>query len=184
MKGWWRWALPLAALPVLALLYWGLGQDQRLLPSALKGQEAPAFQLANLYDPSDSLSLADLEGKVVVLNYWASWCIPCITEHPVLVQMREHYNPEEVALVGVLFQDTPERGKRFMEELGGEWPLVTDPGSLTAIRYGVYKVPETYFIGADGVVALRSDGAVTWDFVQQKVDSLLVARRTGAGAGS
>ena len=184
MKGWRRWSLPLWAVPVLALLYWGLGQDQRRLPSALEGREAPAFRLANLYDPSDSLSLDDLEDKVVVLNYWASWCIPCISEHPVLVQLREHYDPDEVALVGVLFQDAPENGKRFIEELGGEWPLVLDPGSRTAIEYGVYGVPETYFIGADGIVALRHDLAVTWDLVTRTVDSLLVARRAGAsGAG-
>ncbi len=178
MRTWWRWTLPLAAVPVLALLYWGLGQDQRRLPSALEGRDAPAFRLANLYNPSDSVSLSDFEGKVVVLNYWASWCIPCIAEHPVLVRLREAYDPEEVALIGVLFQDTPENGMRFIEELGGEWPLVTDAGSRTAIEYGVYGVPETYFIGTDGVVALRHDLAVTWDLVEQKVDSLLVARAT------
>ncbi|WP_419938121.1 redoxin family protein [Candidatus Palauibacter sp.] len=184
MNGWWRWALPLAALPVLALLYWGLGQDQRRLPSALEGREAPAFRLANLYEPSDSVSLSDFEGKVVVLNYWASWCIPCISEHPVLVRLRETYDPEEVALIGVLFQDAPENGMRFIEELGGEWPLVTDPGSRTAIEYGVYGVPETYFIGADGVIALRHDLAVTWDLVERNVDSLLVARAAAAPPGS
>ena len=134
VRGLWRWALPLAAVPVLALLYWGLGQDQRRLPSALEGREAPAFRLANLYNPSDSVSLRDFEGKVVVLNYWASWCIPCIAEHPVLVRMRETYDPEEVALIGVLFQDTPENGMRFIEELGGEWPLATDPGSRDGDR--------------------------------------------------
>ena len=183
MRGWLRWALPLSALPVLALLWWGLGQDQRRLPSALEGREAPAFRLANLYEPSDSLSLGDLEGKVVVLNYWASWCIPCISEHPVLVRLRESYDPEEVALVGVLFQDSPENGARFFDRYGGEWPLVLDPGSRTAIEYGVYGVPETYFIGADGIVALRHDLAVTWDLVARTVDSLLVARRAGAAVG-
>ena len=175
----WRWLVPLSVVPLLALLAWGLTQDARRLPSALEGSEAPAFSLANLYDPSDSISLSDFGGKVVVLNFWASWCQPCVAEHPVLVRLRERYDPEDVALVGVLFQDRPENGQLFMERLGGEWPLVTDPGSRTAIRYGVYGVPETFFVGADGVVALRHDLPVTWDLVASKVDSLLGARGRG-----
>ncbi len=170
------WALPLLTIPVLALLWWGLGQDQRRLPSALEGRQAPSFTLANLYDPSDSLSLEDVRGKVVIVNYWASWCLPCISEHPVLLQLREHYDPEDVALVGILFQDAPENGIDFFRRLGGEWPLTTDPASRTAIEYGVYGVPETFFIGADGTVALRHDLPVTWEVVSSTIDSLLAAR--------
>ena len=71
-----RWVLPLAFVPMLALLAWGLTRDARRLPSALEGKLAPDFTLADLYDPSDSVSLHDFEGKVVVLNFWASWCLP------------------------------------------------------------------------------------------------------------
>ncbi|MDX1577822.1 MAG: redoxin family protein [Gemmatimonadota bacterium] len=176
MRPWLRWALPFTALPVLALLAFGLTRDARRLPSALAGGEAPPFKLANLYDPGDSLAVQDLRGKVVVLNFWASWCAPCLVEHPVLIRLSETYDPEDVVLLGVLYQDTPERGRAFFEQLGGDWPSVMDPGSRTAIRYGVYGVPETFFIGADGRVASRHESAVTWELVTSKVDSLLAAR--------
>ncbi len=167
---------PLSALPALGLLAWGLTRDVGRLPSALEGGQAPAFTLSKLYEPGDSLSLDRFAGKVVVLNFWASWCLPCIEEHPVLVRLSSHYDPEDVVLLGVLFQDTRENGKDFLARHGGDWLMVVDPGSETAIRYGVYGVPETFFIGADGKVALRHDLAVTWDLVSTKIDSLLVAR--------
>ena len=176
MKGWMRWVLPLAFVPMLALLAWGLTRDARRLPSALEGQLAPDFTLADLYNPIDSVSLHDFEGKVVVLNFWASWCIPCITEHPVLVKLHETYAPEDVALLSVLFQDAPENGQAFIQDLGGDWRMVVDPRSHTAIRYGVYGVPETFFIGADREVALRHDLAVDWDLVSTMVDSLVATR--------
>ena len=171
-----RWVLPLAFVPMLALLAWGLTRDARRLPSALEGQLAPDFTLADLYNPIDSVSLHDFEGKVVVLNFWASWCIPCITEHPVLVKLHETYAPEDVALLSVLFQDAPENGQAFIQDLGGDWRMVVDPRSHTAIRYGVYGVPETFFIGADREVALRHDLAVDWDLVSTMVDSLVATR--------
>ena len=176
MRGWVRWMLPLAAVPVLLLLAWGLTRDARRLPSMLEGQEAPMFDLANLYEGGDPVILGEFAGKVVVLNFWASWCLPCVSEHPVLVRLSETYDPEDVVVLGVLFQDTPERGQAFIQQLGGDWRMAVDPGSPTAIRYGVYGVPETFFIGADGQVSLRVDLPVTWDLVTQQVDSLLVAR--------
>ncbi len=176
MKSWMRWGLPLTALPVLGLLAWGLTQDARRLPSMLEGREAPLFDLANLYEAGDSVRLGEFTGKVVVVNFWASWCGPCVYEHPVLVRLSETYDPEDVVVLGVLFQDTPEQGQAFIERLGGDWRMAVDPGSPTAIRYGVYGVPETFFIGADGRVSRRVDLPVTWDLVTQQVDSLLAAR--------
>jgi cytochrome c biogenesis protein CcmG/thiol:disulfide interchange protein DsbE len=113
----------------------------------------------------------------VVLNYWASWCVPCIAEHAELVRLSESYPSAAVQLIGVLFQDERENGRRFMSRMGGDWPIVTDEGSRTSIRYGVYGVPETFFIGADGVVAYRQVGPVTWPLIVSKIDSLLAAGR-------
>lgn len=170
------WILPLLAIPALAVLAFGLTRDVRRLPSALVGLERPEFKLAMMDDPSDSISIAEFRGKVVVLNFWASWCGPCIMEHPELVRLSRTYDPEDVVLLGVLFQDDPANGRAFMDYYGGDWPIVVDPSSRTAIRYGVYGVPETFFIGADGKVARRHEYAVTWDLVTTMVDSLLDAR--------
>lgn len=197
MRGRLRWLLPVSVLPVVFLLAYGLGRDATVLPSALVGSEAPEFRLQTL--EGDTVRLADLRGKVVVLNFWASWCIPCRTEHPILVRVSETWPADEVAVVGVVYQDSRPNARRFMERLGGDWPSGLDPASRTAIDYGVYGVPETFFLSPDGRVAKKQVGPITWELVRTTVDSLLAAgsaegrprepsrpaeERPGAGAGA
>lgn len=129
-----------------------------------------------LPDEAKEIVLSDLRGRVVILNFWASWCAPCRAEHPVLVRTDETYDRDDVVLLGVLYQDTEENGRRFMSEFGGDWPTVLDPNSRTALDYGVYGAPETFFIGADGRVAKKHLTPVTWELVSQTVDSLLMER--------
>lgn len=173
------WAIPAAAVPALLLLAFGLTRDPQTLPSALIGREAPGFELVRMgsaTEPADIIALEDLRGRVVILNFWASWCLACRVEHPAFVRASETYSTDDVVLVGVLYQDTEANGIRFMQEFGGSWPSVLDPTARTAIDYGVYGVPETFFIGADGRVGLKNVGAVTWAMVSQTVDSLLMER--------
>jgi len=180
-----RWALPLAAVPPLALLGFGLTRDVKTLPSALVGAPAPEFRLEDMYDASDSLSLVEHRGRVVVLNYWASWCAPCIVEHPELVRLRADYDADDLTLLGVLYQDAPERGREFMRRHGGEWPSVVDYGSRTAIRYGVYGVPETFLISPEGTVVYKLVGPLdprTAPVFRARIDSLLAVRAAG-GSG-
>lgn len=184
MKGWKRWLIPGAALPFLALLAFGLTRNAREIPSPLPGQPAPEFRLATLSDPADSLALTDLRGEVVVLNFWASWCGPCRVEHPALVRASERYGEDSVRVVGIVYQDSPENARRFMRQLGGDWPSLLDPATRTAIDFGVYGVPETYFLDREGRVAYKHTGPVTWELVSAKVDSLLAAGRAEGGAGS
>ncbi len=184
MKGWKRWLIPGAALPLLALLAFGLTRNAREIPSPLPGQPAPEFRLATLSSPADSLALSDLRGKVVVLNFWASWCGPCRVEHPALVRTSERYGEDSVRVVGIVYQDSPENARRFMRQLGGDWTSLLDPATRTAIDFGVYGVPETYFLDPDGRVAYKHTGPVTWELVSGKVDSLLAAGRAAGGARS
>lgn len=170
---WRRWLPPLLAVPFLALLAFGLTRDPRVLPSPLPGRSAPTFSLETL--EGDSLRLADLRGRAVILNFWASWCPPCVQEHPVLVRASRAWDPEDAVVVGVLYQDSPENGRRFIQRWGGDWPTAVDPGSQTAIDYGVYGPPETFFIGRDGRVARKQIGPVTWRMVKETVDSLVAA---------
>jgi cytochrome c biogenesis protein CcmG/thiol:disulfide interchange protein DsbE len=163
----------------LALLAFGLSRSPQNLPSALIALPAPQFELASMFEPSDSISLADLRGRVVVLNYWASWCLPCVQEHPYLEKLSDDYAPEDVQLLGMLYQDTPERGRAFIDQYGGDWPTLVDPGSSTAIPYGVYGPPETFVITPDGVIAYKLVGPLTrWTYpiVTATIDSLLAIR--------
>lgn len=177
-----RWLLPLVAVPVLWLLYWGMGRDTYVLPSPMAGLEAPQFELVSF--EGDTLQLSDLHGRVVILNFWASWCIPCRQEHPVLVRTERTWDDSEVLLLGVVYQDTRANADRFLQQYGGDWTHVVDPSQRTAIDYGVYGVPETYFIGRDGLISMKKVGPVTWDLVRAQVDSLLAAPVSAAVAGS
>lgn len=170
MKGAGRWLLPLSVVPVILLLAFGLSRDATVLPSALVGSEAPDFHLETI--AGDTVSLDDLRGHVAILNFWASWCLPCRDEHPILVRASETW-PDDVVVAGVLYQDSRASALRFMQRLGGDWPSGMDPASRTAIDYGVYGVPETFFLSRDGRVARKHIGPITWQVVESAVDSLL-----------
>jgi cytochrome c biogenesis protein CcmG/thiol:disulfide interchange protein DsbE len=174
------WILPLAALPALWLLFQGMGVDKYTLPSPLEGNVAPEFHLQTM--DGDTLSLADLSGKAVVLNFWASWCIPCRQEHDVLKLAEATYDPDQALVLGVVYQDSEENARRFLAALGGDWTQLLDPTQRTAIDYGVYGVPETFFISPDGQIARKKVGPVTWDIVQPTLDSLIASTTPAAAA--
>jgi cytochrome c biogenesis protein CcmG/thiol:disulfide interchange protein DsbE len=171
VKGAGRWLIPILPVPVIGLLAFGLTRDVQVLPSAIVGEPAPDFHLATM--SGDSLALEDLAGEIVILNFWASWCIPCRQEHPALVRATETYDPGKVRVLGVLYQDEPSKAKRFMDRFGGEWETVLDPGTRTAIDFGVYGVPETFFLNADGQIAYKHIGPLNWGIIEAKVDSIL-----------
>lgn len=157
----------LSAIPVLALFAWGMGRDPGEIPSPLPGRPAPTFALSVFTNglggaPQDTVRLQDWLGDPVVLNVWASWCLACRDEHPALLAVGRRYAASDVHFVGLLYNDTPEAGRAWLQEMGGQaYPSVLDPGARTAIAYGVYGVPETYFIGRDGRVAHKHTGPVS-----------------------
>jgi cytochrome c biogenesis protein CcmG/thiol:disulfide interchange protein DsbE len=147
---------------LLAALAFGLTRDPRVLPGAVVGGPAPKFDLAAL--DAERLRLADLRGRPVVINFWASWCTECRKEHPLLMQAHERFK-RRVQFVGIVFQDDPDNIRDFLAEMGerpkSTYPNLLDPGSRTAIDFGVYGVPETFFIDRDGIVRYKRVGRLT-----------------------
>lgn len=182
----WKRALIAAAvaIPVIGLLRFGLTRDPRAIASPLPGRPAPAFDLAVFAGgsgaiapkPGERIRLNDLRGNVVVVNFWASWCLPCRDEHATLSQAATRYEGQPVRFIGIVYNDVTANALRWIEEMGGQtYPALLDPGTRTAIDFGVYGVPETFFISRDGIVASKYVGPIPASVLQQRIDSLLAA---------
>jgi cytochrome c biogenesis protein CcmG/thiol:disulfide interchange protein DsbE len=170
-----RWLLPAAAVPVLALLAYGFTVNHRDIPSPLVNRPAARFTLTG-YDGAP-LSLEAQRGKVVVLNFWASWCYPaCYEEAPVLERGWRTYRDRGVVVLGVDIQDKAEAGKQFIERFSLTFPNAIDPNGRVSVDYGVYGVPETFFIDANGNVRAKHVGAVTEEVFRREVERLLAER--------
>lgn len=168
-----RW---LAVPAIIALVGFSIVLAQGLTPAAIApspliGKPAPEFVLPTI-NGDKTLSSARLAGAVVVVNFWASWCVPCRTEARNLEAFAERYVGSGVVLVGVLYGDTVSNAREFRDEFGLTYPLIDDPDGRTAIDFGVRGVPETFIIAPDGRVMARLIGAVgptTLDEVLQRV---------------
>ncbi len=119
-------------------------------PVARTGEPAPA--LAGTTLDGGHLDLADLRGRPVIVNFWASWCVPCREEFPLLAAALREHAAEGLAIVGVLFKDEAEPARRFIAEEGARWPTILDPDGRFAAAYRVVAPPQTYFIDRSGVV--------------------------------
>lgn len=169
-RWWWLVLVPVGAFALL--LATGLGRDPGEVPSELIGARAPAPSLPTL-DGDGTVDLAAFRGDVVVLNFWASWCIECFEEHPALVAAWERYRDRGVVFVGVDFEDTPEAAAAYAAEQGGDWPLAADPGSRAAIDFGVFGVPETFVIAPDGTITAKRVGPVDYAWLSAEIDRAL-----------
>jgi cytochrome c biogenesis protein CcmG/thiol:disulfide interchange protein DsbE len=178
---WKRLIIPLAGLPIVGLLAYGLTRDPKLVASPLPGQPAHDFTMVTL--AGDSLRLSELRGKVVVLNFWASWCIPCLQEHPLLVEADERWRDEGLQIVGVVYQDTPTNAKDWLRERGGAWRHVLDPNSRLSIEYGLFGVPETFFIDRRGMIAYKHIGPVTAAVLMEWIPRLLADSSAAPSTG-
>jgi cytochrome c biogenesis protein CcmG/thiol:disulfide interchange protein DsbE len=166
------WLLPLAALPVLALLAYGFRTDPRAIPSPLVGRPAAPFTLT-AFDGAP-VSLDALAGKVVVLNFWASWCYPaCYEEAPVLERNWRAYRDRGVVVLGIDIQDKEEAARKFIRDFGLTFANAPDPTGKVSVDYGVYGVPETFFIDRAGRIRVKHAGAVTDEVFRAAVQALL-----------
>jgi cytochrome c biogenesis protein CcmG, thiol:disulfide interchange protein DsbE len=163
-----------AAMVALAawLLSVGLQRDPAAIRSPLLGRPAPDFALRTL-DGDRTVRLDDLRGQVVVVNFWASWCAEWRVEHPALAAAWSRFRDAGVVFVGVDFQDDHANALAYLAETGTSWPVVADAGSRTALAYGVYGIPETFFIGPDGQVTAKQVGPVTYDQLVREITRLL-----------
>jgi cytochrome c biogenesis protein CcmG/thiol:disulfide interchange protein DsbE len=172
----WRWLLPLAAVPLLALLAYGFKLNPRDVPSPLIGRPAAPFTLTSF--DGTRVELGALRGKVVVLNFWASWCYPaCYEEAPALERGWRAYRDRGVVVFGVDIQDKDEAGKKFIADFGLTFPNALDPTGRVSVDYGVYGVPETFFVDAGGRVRAKHVGGVTDAVFRREVERLLAERR-------
>lgn len=164
--------LPLSVIPLLLLLAYGFWTDPRAVPSPLIEKSAPPFALT-LFD-GGSLNVTALQGKVVVVNFWASWCFPaCYEEAPVLEAAWRAYKDRDVVVVGVNVQDTETAAREFMDRFKFTFPNGPDPGGKISIDYGVYGIPETFVLDKQGRIAYKHVGAVTAEGLTAQIEGLL-----------
>ncbi|HEX6689936.1 MAG TPA: DsbE family thiol:disulfide interchange protein [Burkholderiales bacterium] len=167
--------LPAAFIALIVLLAAGLQLNPREVPSPLIGKPAPPFELPLLEAPGKTFTQKEMLGKVWILNVWASWCPPCLVEHPVITDLAKS-NP----VVGLNYKDAREEALPWLKRNGNPYQLsVFDPGGRIAIDYGVYGVPETYVIDQRGVIRYKHIGPVSPEVVQRKIAPLLKELRGG-----
>ena len=173
---------PLVVVVLLGALFaFGLlrGAPDRDIESALLGRPAPAFELPlyERYQPDFGtvLTSADLQGKALVVNFWASWCLPCYQEAPVLQAYWQEYQDADVVFVGIQTQDRDRlnEGRAFLSQFGLSFPNGIDNDSSISVDWGLFGVPETFFVDRDGRVIHKHAGPVTAELMDAKLRELL-----------
>jgi cytochrome c biogenesis protein CcmG/thiol:disulfide interchange protein DsbE len=160
----------LIVVPLLVFLALSFGKDPRAIESPLIDAPAPGFDLRDL--DGQPISLEQLRGRPVMVNFWATWCRPCIVEHPVLQEAARRYEGR-AHFIGIVYQDEPELIRSFLAQRGEWGRTLLDPDGETAIAYGVYGAPETFFIDAGGTVVRKVTGPMSADFLSGIVEDLL-----------
>jgi len=180
---WLRWlgaGVAVATVVFAVVLASRFGADPSLVPSPLIGEPAPEFALPTL-DGTSTVSLSDLDGDIVVVNFFASWCLQCRAEHDDLVATAEAFSGQGVSFVQIGYQESPAQTLAYLDEAGVSPAMryLADPGSRTAIAYGVFGIPETFFIDAEGVVVGKLVGESNALVLGATLDSILGGDRPG-----
>jgi len=160
--------LPVVVFLVLGGFFWrGLQMDPQLIPSPMIDKPAPAFALPPLKTDKPGLASADLQGKVTLVSFFASWCVPCRAEHPLLMELAATH---QVNLVGVNYKDKPEDALAWLGKLGDPYAAIgADRDGRVGIDFGVYGVPESYVIDKQGRIRFKQTGPFTVEDISNKL---------------
>ena len=177
------YALPLMGFAGLsAMLALGLGRDPSKLPSTLIGKSVPQFSLPPVLGHTLGLSSDDLHGEVSLVNVFASWCVACRAEHPIFMEL---HRKGTVPIHGINYKDEPEDASRWLNTFGDPYTRIgADRDGRVAIDWGVYGVPETFVVSADGRVAYKQIGAVTDKDLEETILPMIERLRHDVKAGS
>jgi len=167
-----KFLIPLLLFVVLVVfLAIGLNRDPHEVPSPLINKPAPAFEVPQLSEANKSFSPASMKGQVWILNVWASWCVACREEHPVLVELSKS---KMAPVIGLDYKDRREDALAMLTKQGNPYVLSAfDANGRVGIDYGVYGVPETYIIDKAGVIRFKHIGPVTMELLNQKIYPLI-----------
>ena len=167
-----KFLIPLLLFMVLVgFLAVGLNRDPQEIPSPLVGKQAPAFELPQLADPKKNFSPESMKGQLWILNVWASWCVACREEHPVLIELGKL---QVAPIIGLDYKDKREDAMTMLALQGNPYLLSAfDANGRVGIDYGVYGVPETYVIDKAGVIRFKHIGPITMAVLNQKILPLL-----------
>jgi len=151
------------------------GSDPSVTASPLRGKAAPQGVIT-LMDGTGEVSVADYAGDIVVVNFWASWCLGCRTEHEALTRAAADYEAFDTTFIAINYQDDPGRAEAFLDELGRSDPTIytVDEGSTTAFQWGVLGLPETFFVDRSGVVVGKVSGPVSYGLLSATIDKIII----------
>ena len=179
-----RYSIPLVIFLLLVVLFVaGLQYDPRRVPSPLIDKPLPEFKLPRLGEPKSTLSSIDLRGRVVLLNVWASWCVACRHEHPLLVELSKS---DAVEIYGLNYKDRREDALAWLQKFGDPYlASAFDQDGRTGIDLGVYGVPESYIVDEEGVIRYKHIGPITWEDMHNIIFPLLdKLKQSAAMAGT
>ena len=167
-----KFVIPLVVFVALGLLLWmGLSLDPRKIPSPLVGKPLPTFSLASLHEPSKTITPDSLRGRVYLLNVWASWCVACRQEHPVLNELTRR---KAVPIIGLNYKDQRNDAITWLQNLGNPYELsIVDLDGRIGIELGVYGVPETFVIDKEGIIRYKHIGPISEEAWHSKLEPLI-----------
>lgn len=163
-----KFLIPIIAFALIGVLFWkGLSLDPRKIPSPLIGKSLPQFSLPRVHQPDKSISPRDLYGQVYLLNVWASWCVACRQEHPLLMDMQR---TRLVPIIGLNYKDGNDDARGFLANMGDPYDMsLSDTNGRVGIDLGVYGVPETFVIDKQGIIRYKHIGPVTVEILKDKI---------------